>query len=74
MSGHDLHEQLERLGRRPVPPPRPEFVESLLERIQLTDDLSEPAPVIYLRRQSWARARVAVAGVVTDTTRSTTAP
>ncbi|MPY93696.1 MAG: hypothetical protein GEV08_11735 [Acidimicrobiia bacterium] len=63
MSEHDLHDQLERLGRRPVPPPRPEFVENLLARIQLTDDLSEPAPVIYLRRQSWARVRMAVAGV-----------
>lgn len=62
MNDHDLHDQLERLGRRPVPPPRPEFVESLLARIQLTDDLREPAPVIYMRRQRWARARVAVAG------------
>lgn len=62
MSDHDLHDQLERLGRQPVPPPRPEFVESLLARIQLTDDLREPAPVIYLRRQSWAKARLAVAG------------
>jgi hypothetical protein len=62
VNDHDLHEQLERLGRRPVPPPRPEFVESLLARIQLTDDLCEPAPVVYLRRQNWARARVAFAG------------
>ena len=62
MSDRDLHDQLERLGRRPVPPPRPEFVESLLARIQLTDDLREPAPVIYLRRKTWAGARVVFAG------------
>ncbi len=63
MNDHDLHDQLERLGRRPVPPPRPEFVETLLARIQLTDDLSVPSNVVPMRRQNWAKARFAVVGV-----------
>ena len=48
MNVEDLQEELMQLGRRPVPGPRPEFVETLLARIQLPDEAARLAPVISL--------------------------
>ena len=42
MNLDELHDELVRMGRRPVPAPRPEFVKSLLDRIQLDEDLPHP--------------------------------
>ncbi|MFN0090799.1 MAG: hypothetical protein ACKVWR_11110 [Acidimicrobiales bacterium] len=54
----DLRNQLERLGRMPAPAPRPEFVEKLLPRLTLLDEVSvAPEPVDLLRRRN--RTRVA---------------
>jgi len=60
----DLHDQLVQMGRRPVPAPRPEFVKSLLERIQLGEDLPVPEPIPLTRRQPWARARMVAVGAI----------
>ncbi|MDY7101094.1 MAG: hypothetical protein S0880_07895 [Actinomycetota bacterium] len=64
MNHEDLHETLERMGREPVPEPRKEFVDSLLPRLQMVDDLTSVAPTPAQLRQPWARMRlIAVGGV-----------
>lgn len=64
MNHEDLHEKLERMGREPVPEPRKEFVDSLLPRLQMVDDLTSVAPTPAQLRQPWARLRlIAVGGV-----------
>jgi hypothetical protein len=60
----ELREELQRLGRQPVPAPRPDFVEGLLTRIQLTEDLQVPAPIQLVPRQPWAKFRMVAAGAV----------
>jgi hypothetical protein len=60
----ELHDELVRMGRRPVPAPRPEFVKSLLERIQLSEDLPTPEPIQLARRQPWARLRMVAVGAI----------
>jgi hypothetical protein len=62
----ELHDELVRMGRRPVPAPRPEFVRSLLDRIQLDEDLPAPLPIELAprRREPWARFRMVAIGAV----------
>lgn len=62
MNEHDVHDELERLGRRPVPAPRAEFVETLLARIQLTDDVVATGTVTSLDSRRRRRARAVLAG------------
>lgn len=50
MGSHELEEQLRSLGRRPTPPPRPEFVEGLLERL-LADDFDTDSTVVPFERR-----------------------
>lgn len=64
MDTNELHEELLRMGRRPVPAPRQEFVEDLLARIKLAEDLPLPAPMQLVPRQPWARFRMVAAGAV----------
>jgi hypothetical protein len=60
----ELHDELVRMGRRPVPAPRPEFVRSLLDRIELDEDLPTPVPIQMARRDPWARFRMVAVGAV----------
>lgn len=64
MDTNELHEELLRIGRQPVPPPRQEFVDELLARIKLGDDLPAPAPIQLVPRQPWIRFRMVAAGAV----------
>ncbi|MEA3215091.1 MAG: hypothetical protein QOJ19_1247 [Acidimicrobiia bacterium] len=64
MDTNELHEELLRMGRRPVPAPRQEFVEDLLARIKVAEDLPMPAPIQLVPRQPWARFRMVAAGAV----------
>jgi hypothetical protein len=64
MNTNELHEELLRMGRQPVPPPRQEFVEELLARINLGEDLPVPAPIQLVPRQPWIRFRMVAAGAV----------
>src|SRR4051812_42953357 len=52
------------MGRRPVPAPRPEFVRSLLDRIELDEDLPTPVPIQMARRDPWARFRMVAVGAI----------
>lgn len=49
-SSRDIQEQLTRLGSRPTPAPRPEFVEGLLERLLADDVDTDPTVVPFERR------------------------
>lgn len=64
MNTDELREELQRLGRQPVPAPRRDFVEGLLTRIQLAEDLAVPAPIQLVPRQPWAKFRMVAAGAV----------
>ena len=62
----DLRAQLEKIGRLPVPEPRPEFTDSLLTRLHAIDQLSvapvpPAAPALH---QPWLRMRMIAAGAV----------
>lgn len=64
MNLDELENELVRMGRRPVPAPRPEFVRSLLDRIELDEDLPTPVPIQMARRDPWARFRMVAVGAV----------
>jgi hypothetical protein len=63
----DLRDQLERLGRRPVPTPRPEFADELLRRLQVgeaTDVLPMPTPIGPRERRKAVPARIVAMGSI----------
>jgi hypothetical protein len=62
----DLRVQLERLGRRPVPTPRPEFADELLRRLQSgeADVLPMPTPLHDRDRRRRAPVRIAALGSI----------
>ena len=64
MNLDELDNELVRMGRQPVPAPRPEFVRSLLDRIELDEDLPTPVPIQMARRDPWARFRMVAVGAV----------
>lgn len=64
MSYEELRDRLEQAGRRPVPAPRKEFVDSLLARIELGDEIDLPRPVPLAARRATRRLRLtAVVGM-----------
>jgi hypothetical protein len=64
----DLRDQLERLGRRPVPMPRPEFADKLLRDLQSgetsTDVLPMPTPIGSRERRKRVPARLVAMGSI----------
>ena len=64
MNLDELHDELVRMGRRPVPAPRPELVRSLLDRIELDEDLPTPVPIQMARRDPWVRFRMVAVGAI----------
>lgn len=64
MRHDDLRNELERVGRLPVPEPRTEFVDALAQRLHLVDLTPAPLPQVPERRQALARYRMVAGGAI----------